>query len=160
MTKAACSCQTPQLHRVLWIMLPSIMYKPPFSSPFTLSLRPNMLQPRRTMHKVIRVCLGDDPSLIRLLHKILVPLLIRKVHCRFLTLKVQMCALHEVGRRLPAHERILPSMAFGKYIPVHAPVVPMPVAGLGCGFGRAVDPRWEVSGTLEEVGRKVMPRGV
>jgi hypothetical protein len=30
--------------------------------------------------------------------------------------------LHEVGRRLPAHERVLPSVAFREWVPVHEPV--------------------------------------
>jgi hypothetical protein len=31
-------------------------------------------------------------------------------------------AVHEVGRRLPAHERVLPSVALGEDVPVHQPV--------------------------------------
>jgi hypothetical protein len=50
-----------------------------------------------------------------------------------------MCALHEIGRGLPAHQRILPSMAFGEDVPVHAPVVAVPVAGLSCCLCRSVD---------------------
>jgi hypothetical protein len=40
---------------------------------------------------------------------------------------------------LPAHERVLPSVALGQHIPVDAPLVTVPVAGLGGGLCGAVD---------------------
>jgi hypothetical protein len=44
------------------------------------------------------------------------------------------CALHEIRRTLPAHERVLPSVALGQNIPIHAPLVADPVAGLSGGL--------------------------
>ena len=103
------------------------------------SLRPYVLQRLRTVQKVVRIRLGNDPPLVRLLHKVLVALLVRKVDGGLLALEVEMRALHEVGGGLPAHQGVLPSVAFGENVPVHAPVVAVPVAGLGGGFGGTVD---------------------
>ena len=91
------------------------------------------------MQEVIRIRLGHDAPLVRFLHKVLVPLLVRKVDGRLFAREVEMRALHEVGRGLPAHQRVLPSVALGEDIPVQAPVVAVPVAGLGRGLGGAVD---------------------
>lgn len=92
------------------------------------------------MHEVVGVRLGDDPPLIRLLHEILVPLLLRKLNGVLFRLEIKMGALEVIRRRLPAHERVLPPVALLQYIPVHAPLVPVPVAGLcGCLCG-SVDP--------------------
>jgi hypothetical protein len=48
-------------------------------------------------------------------------------------------AVHEVGRRLPPHQWVLPSVSFGEGIPIHKPMMCMPIAGLGSGFSWAVD---------------------
>lgn len=75
-------------------------------------LRPDLLQFLRAVHKLIRIRLRNDPPLVRLLHKELVSLLLRKRNRRIFRVKVQMCALHEIRRTLPAHQRVLPSVAF------------------------------------------------
>lgn len=95
-------------------------------------LRPHLLQFLRVVHKLLRIRLGDDPPLIRLLHKVLVALLVRESDSVFLALEVEVGALHEVCAGLPPHERVLPAVALFENIPVHAPVVRVPVAGL-CG---------------------------
>jgi len=102
-------------------------------------LRPNMLQLLVTPQKVVRVRLREDLPAIRLLDKVFISLLLRKPDGVLLALEVEMCALHEIGRGLPAHQRILPSVALGENIPVHAPLVAVPVAGLSCCLGRTVD---------------------
>jgi hypothetical protein len=116
-------------------------------------LRSDNLQLARNMYKVIGVSLRDEPARIRFLHKVLVALLIRKGNGIFLALEMYALTVHEVGGGLPAHEGILPSMAFGERIPVHDPAVGVPVTGLCRCFCRAVD---SVSGSLvgdfEEVG--------
>ncbi len=91
------------------------------------------------MHKIIGVRLGDDPSLIRLLHEILIPLLLGEQDGILLRLEIEMGALEEIGRGLPAHERVFPPVALLQDIPVHAPVMAVPVAGLRGGFCGAVD---------------------
>ena len=98
-----------------------------------------MLQLLITPQKVIRISLRHNFPHIRLLHKILISLFLRKSDSILFALEVDVCALHEIGGRLPAHQRILPSVALREDVPVHAPVVAVPVAGLGRGFGFFVD---------------------
>jgi len=80
------------------------------------SLRPlfllclNMLQFLRFVHEVIRVCLGRKPSLSWLLDKIFVALFLRESDRVLLRLEVEVCSLHEIPRRLPAHQWVLPSV--------------------------------------------------
>lgn len=102
-------------------------------------LRPHLLHFPGYMHELVRICLRYNTSLIWLLHKILIPLLVCKQDGVFLVLEVEMCALHKVCAGLPTHERILPAMSLGQWIPVHAPVMMVPVAGLSGWFGRTVD---------------------
>lgn len=91
------------------------------------------------MHKIIGVRLGDDPSLIRLLHEILIPLLLGEQDGILLGLEIEMGALEEIGRGLPAHERVFPPVALLQDIPVHAPLMAVPVARLRGGLCGAVD---------------------
>lgn len=70
-----------------------------------------MFQRLEGMHEVVRVRFGRDLSLVRFLDKVLVSLLTGESNSVFLGLEVYMCALHEIGRRLPAHQRIFPSVA-------------------------------------------------
>ena len=91
------------------------------------------------MKKVIRVCLGGKLALVRFLNEILIALLLCKQDRILPCFKAQMSTLHVIGRRLPAHERVLPSMAFLQTIPVHPPMMTMPSARLGCRFRRSVD---------------------
>jgi hypothetical protein len=78
-------------------------------------------------------------SLVGLLHEVLVTLLVGKVDRVFLGVEVEAGALHVVCAGLPAHERVLPPVALGQHIPVDAPLVTVPVAGLGGGLCGAVD---------------------
>lgn len=116
--------------------------------------RPYNLQLLRAVHKIVCVCFGHKLPRVRLLHKILIPLLLRKPDRIFFVLEAYMRALHEICRRLPAHQGILPPVAFAEDIPVHSPMVPMPVSGLCSGFGGPVDPilACELEGTLGDFG--------
>ena len=96
------------------------------------------------MHEIIRIRLGHKLPRIRLLHEILIPLFLCKADCIFFALEVDMCALHEIRGRLPAHQGVLPPVAFGEHVPIHSPVVPGPVSGLRGGFGGPVDSTWEL----------------
>lgn len=102
-------------------------------------LCPHLFQRLRAVLKLRGVCLWDDPPLIGLLNKVLVALLIGKADRVLSRLEIEMRALHGVRRRLPAHQRVLPPVAFAEHIPVHAPMVSVPVAGLRCGFRGLVD---------------------
>ena len=98
-----------------------------------------MLQLLITPQEIIRIRLRRNLPRIRFLHKVLISLLLREADRILLALEVHVCALHEIGRGLPAHERILPSVAFGENVPVHTPLVTVPVTRLSRGFGGAVD---------------------
>lgn len=87
-----------------------------------------MLQRLEGMHEVIRIRLGCDLSFVRFLNKVLVSLLLGESNGIFPRLEVHMCALHEIGRGLPAHQGILPSMTFREDVPVHTPVMAVPVS--------------------------------
>lgn len=91
------------------------------------------------MLKLICIRLRYYSPLIRLLHKILVPLLVREQDRIFLAIEAQVCALHEVRARLPAHKRVFPAVTFGENVPIHTPVLVLPVTGLGGWFCGAVD---------------------
>lgn len=98
-----------------------------------------MLQLCRAVQEVVRICLRNEFPLIWLLHEILISLLFREPDRVLLALETDVCALHEIGGRLPTDQRVLPSVSLFQDIPVHAPVVAMPIAGLGCGLGFLVD---------------------
>ena len=74
------------------------------------------------MSKQVGIGLGGGLPLVGLLDKVLVALLFSKVDSVLLGLEIDAVAVHEVGRRLPAHERVLPSVALGEDVPVHQPV--------------------------------------
>ena len=50
-----------------------------------------------------------------------------------------MSSLHGVTAGLPAHQRVLPSVAAGEDVPVHFPLPGVPVSGLGGVLGGLVD---------------------
>lgn len=104
-----------------------------------------MLQLSRTPLKVIRIRFGRNLALIRFLDKVLVALLLGEINGILATLEAEMGALHEIRTALPAHQRILPAVALGQDIPVHAPVVRMPCAGLCRRLGWSVYPDEHVS---------------
>jgi len=93
-------------------------------------LCPNLLQLLRVVDELRRVCLGDELPLIRFLHKVFIALLVGEVDCILLVAEVEVGALHKVSRGLPAHEWVLPAVTFAQDIPVHAPLVSVPVTGL------------------------------
>lgn len=80
------------------------------------------------MHEIVRVCLRHYPPFVRLLDKVLVALLLGKVDSVFFALEIKVRPLQEVARGLPSHQRVLPAMAFIEDIPVHSPLVAMPIA--------------------------------
>ena len=125
--------QLPYVHPHLPPSLPSHTVE---TSP---SLRLDMLQSLRLMHEVIRVRFDHKLPLIRLLHVVLVPLLLRKRDRFVFRPESNLVPLHEVRGRLPAHQGVLPSVAFGENVPVDAPGVRAPGAGLRGGAGGAVD---------------------
>jgi hypothetical protein len=90
--------------------------------------------------EVVRVGLGHKTALVRLLDKVFVALLLGESNGILLGLEFDVGALHSIGRRLPAHEGILPTVTPLQDVPVHTPVVLVPGTGLCCGLGRAVDP--------------------
>lgn len=99
----------------------------------------DVLQLLWAVHEVVGVCLGDDFALVGFLDEVLVALLVGKVDGVVLGLEVQVGALHVVGRRLPAHQRVLPAVTLAEDVPVHAPVVSVPVARLRRGLSGTED---------------------
>lgn len=103
------------------------------------SLRPNMLELPRRVQEVVRISLRRELPLIGLLQEVLVPLLLGKEDGVLLGLEAQVRTLHVVARGLPAHKWVLPPVALGQDIPVHPPLLGLPVAGLRRGLGGHVD---------------------
>lgn len=97
-----------------------------------------MLELAGAVEEVVGVSLGGELPGVRLLHEELVALLLSKVNGILLGLEAEMCALHVVTRRLPSHQRVLPAVALGKNIPVHAPIVAPPGSRLRGGLGLLV----------------------
>jgi hypothetical protein len=102
-------------------------------------LGPHLLQLAGAVNELGSVRLGHTLALVGLLHKVLVALLVGKVDRVLLGVEVKTGALHGVCGGLPAHERVLPSVALGKDVPVETPLVTVPVAGLSGGLCGAVD---------------------
>lgn len=91
------------------------------------------------VHEVVGVCLWNELALIGLLNKVFVSLLLREQDGVLLGLEVDVSALHDIARGLPAHERVLPSVALSKNIPIHSPMMTVPCTGLGRGLRGFVD---------------------
>jgi hypothetical protein len=89
--------------------------------------------------EVVGICLGHELADVGFLDEVLVALLVGKVDGILLGLELYSVAVHEIGRRLPSHERVLPTVTLGKNVPVHEPVPGVPVARLCSGFRRLVD---------------------
>lgn len=105
------------------------------SHPLSLSLsvlllRPDVLQLLGRVQEVVGIRLGHNLALLRLLHKVLVALLLSERNRILLALEVDVRALHEIARRLPAHQRVLPPVALFQHVPVHPPFAAVPVARL------------------------------
>jgi hypothetical protein len=86
-------------------------------------LCPDLLQLSGNVCEVVRVRLGNELANVGLLDEVLVALLVSEVDGIILRLELQAVAVHEVSRRGPSHERVLPAVALGKYVPVHEPVL-------------------------------------
>ena len=80
------------------------------------------------MYEVVRIGFGNEFSFVGLLHKVLVSLLLSKSDGVVLRCEVQVCSLQVVCRRLPTHQRVFPSVSLLEYVPVHTPMMSMPVA--------------------------------
>lgn len=111
--------------------------RPPF-----LLLSPDMLEFAGRVQEVVGVGLGRELAGVGLLHKVLVPLLLGEGDGVLLALEVDVRALHEVARRLPPDQRVLPPVALAQHVPVHAPACADLRAGLGGRLGRFVDAVW------------------
>lgn len=85
----------------------------------SLSLCPDNLQLLRNMHKVIRIILGHEFSLVGFLDIVLIALFVGEIDSVLLAVELDTLALHEIGAGLPAHERVLPAVAFGEGVPIH-----------------------------------------
>lgn len=105
----------------------------------------NVLDLLGFVKEVVGVSLGHETALVWLLDKVFVSLLLGESNGIFLGLKFDVSALHSVGGRLPTHERVLPAVTPLQDIPIHAPVVLVPGAGLCCGLSGAVDAVVKVS---------------
>lgn len=110
----------------------------PFNCP-KHSFRRYLLELLWAMHKVVRIGFGNKPSLIWFLHKVFVSLLLGKVNGVVSRCKIQVCSLQIVGRRLPSHQRVLPSMSLLQYVPIHTPVMTMPVSRLRSCLCRSIN---------------------
>lgn len=93
-------------------------------------LGPYKLKLLRAIYKLISIRLRYDPSLIGLLHEVLISLLVCKPDRILFRFETYPLALHKVAGGLPAYQRILPSMSFGQWIPVHEPLHAVPVTRL------------------------------
>lgn len=80
--------------------------------PCCSSFRLNVLQRTRLVYEVVGVGFWHDSPLVWQLHIVLVSLLLCKRYCVFARLEFDVGALHEVSRRLPSHQWILPSVPF------------------------------------------------
>ena len=76
---------------------------------------------------------------VGLLDIVLIALLLGEGDGILLALEVQVGALHGIGRRLPAHQLVLPPVALALDVPVHAPDAALVVARLGCRLGGLED---------------------
>ena len=91
-------------------------------------LGPYLLQLLRTVQELVGVCLGHNLPFIGLRHEVLVALFLGKVDGVLFAFEVEMRSLEVICRRLPAHQWVLPPMAALENIPVHPPLMPVPVA--------------------------------
>lgn len=123
-------------HYLQVCMLPPLPLSPSLS---TVLLRADLLELASRVEEVISIGLGAEAASVGLLDEVFVALLLGKLNGILLGVEVHVGALHVVSRRLPAHQRVLPTVALGEDIPVHAPVVALPVAGLRGGFRLLVD---------------------
>lgn len=96
------------------------------------------------MDEVVRVGLRNEPAVVGLLDKVFISLLLGESDGVVLALELQVGALHAICRRLPPNERILPPVTSLQDIPIHPPVVAVPVSRLCSRLRGAVDPEKRV----------------
>lgn len=89
-----------------------------------------MLELARRVREVVRVGLRNEPAVIRLLHEVFIALLLGKLDGIIPGLELQVGTLHAICRRLPPHKRVLPPVTPLQNIPIHSPVVAVPISGL------------------------------
>jgi hypothetical protein len=118
-TEVVTSTQMANKRKVNLIQYLHVIYRP---LPNSL-LCPDLLQLSGNVREVVGVCLGNELANIRLLDEVLVALLVSKIDSILLGLELNAVAVHEVSRRGPTHERVLPTVALGKDVPVHEPVL-------------------------------------
>lgn len=108
-------------------------------SPSPSLLCSDVLELPRRIEEIVGVRLGSELARVGLLDKVLVALLLSKVDGILLALEVDVRSLHVVARRLPSHQRVLPSVALGENVPVHPPALAAPVTRLRGGLRLPVD---------------------
>lgn len=99
----------------------------------------DVLELARRVREVVRVGLRNEPAVIRLLHEVFIALLLSKLNGIVPGLELQMGTLHAICRRLPPHKWVLPPMTPLQNIPIHSPVVAVPVSGLCSRLRGAID---------------------
>ena len=102
-------------------------------------LCPDVLQLVGRVEEVVCVGLWCELSRVGLLDKVLVALLLGEMDGILLGLEVDVCSLHEISRRLPSDQRVLPSVSLGQDVPIHSPALAPEVARLCSGLGLLVD---------------------
>lgn len=98
-----------------------------------------MLELPGRIQEVVCIRLGGELPHIRLLNEIFITLLLRKFDSILLALEVQVCTLHIVAGRLPPHQGVLPPVALWQHVPVHSPLLGLPVTRLCSGFSLLID---------------------
>lgn len=136
----------------------SVEHQPTLPPPGHISLGPDNLQLLGAIQKVVGVRLGRKVALVRLLHKVLVPLLLGKLNGLLLGAEGQVRALHKVARRLPAHQLVFPAVALFEHVPVHAPE-DAAVGGLGGGFGGEEDAGAWLACVVCTYGKRIVVKG-
>lgn len=118
-----------------------------------------MLELAGRVREVVRVGLRNEPAVIRLLHEVFIALLLSKFDSIVLGLELQVGTLHAICRRLPTNKRVLPPVTPLQNIPIHSPVVAVPISGLCSRLRGAVDSAKRVISLLKKR-RKFLGLGV
>lgn len=106
------------------------MYNPPVHL-----LGSDVLQGSLGVNKVGRVILLSEMSLLGFLNVVKVSLTLGKSDSSILGVKLNLCGLHEIRRRLKTHQVVLPSVTTAQNIPVYFPHIPIVVATLRSWLG-------------------------
>lgn len=98
-----------------------------------------MLELPGRVQEVVGIGLRSELARVGFLDKVLIALLLSKVNSILLASEVDMGTLHEITRRLPSDQRVLPSMSLREDVPVHSPASAAPVARLSRRLGLLVN---------------------